>query len=88
LELSKLVSTVTDDMPSMIGSKNDMLSLLYKCMHKLRLQNELLQYYCIIHQHNITGKALEFKQIITDIISTVNYIRSHGINHRQFQGIP
>jgi len=67
------VGIVTDGWPSMIGSKNGMVSPLYKHIHKLGLQNESVQYHCIIHQQNITGKALGLKQITTDFVSAVNF---------------
>jgi hypothetical protein len=52
---------VNDVAPSMIGSKDAMISLLYKLIDVLGLQNELMQYHYIIHQQNRTGKALGFK---------------------------
>jgi hypothetical protein len=45
----------------MIGDKDAMMSLLYKHIDELHLQNELMQCHCIIHQQNRTGKALGFK---------------------------
>jgi len=44
-ELSKLVGKVTDGTTSIIGSKNGMESFLYKHIHDLGLQNELVQYH-------------------------------------------
>jgi hypothetical protein len=44
LELPKLVSIVTDGVPSMIGSKNCTVPLLYKYTQELGLQNELKHY--------------------------------------------
>jgi hypothetical protein len=85
LKLSKLAGNVTDSVPSMIGSKNGMVSSrLYKLMHELGLQNELIQDYCIIHKQNLIGKGLELKQIVT-YVSAVNVTRSLGLNHRQTQ---
>jgi hypothetical protein len=40
MELNKLVGIVIDDVPSMIDSKNGMVCLLYKHMHRLGIQNE------------------------------------------------
>jgi hypothetical protein len=47
LDLSKLVGIVTDGAPSMTGSKNFTLSLIYNQMHELVVQNELMQYHCV-----------------------------------------
>jgi hypothetical protein len=54
-------------------------------MQELGLQNELLQYHCIIHQQNLIFKVLENKRIMGDVISAVNFIRSCGLHHRQFK---
>jgi hypothetical protein len=47
----------------MIASKNGMVSLLYKHMHELGLQNELMPYYCVTHQRHLLDKALKFEQV-------------------------
>jgi hypothetical protein len=73
---------VTDDALSMVGSNNGMISLLYKHMRKLRLQNELIKYHCIINQQNLTERALRFQQIMTDVINAVNFFKSLGLNHK------
>jgi hypothetical protein len=54
-------------------------------MQELGLQNELIQYHCIVHQRNLIGKGLGYKQIMCDIVNAVNFIRSCGLNHRQFK---
>jgi hypothetical protein len=50
----------------MIGSKSGMV-LLYKHMHELGLQNKLIRNHCVGLQQNPIGKALGFKQIMTDV---------------------
>jgi hypothetical protein len=50
LEPSNLLVIVTDDMPSVIGSSNCVVFLLYKHMQRLGLQNELIQYHRIINK--------------------------------------
>lgn len=78
---------VPDCAPSIICVQSDLVSLLYKHMHALGRQNESIQYYCIIHQQYLIGKALGFKQIVTDGVSAVNLIRSRELNHRQFKAL-
>jgi hypothetical protein len=46
-----------------------MASLFYEHKHELPLQNELIQHHCTIHQRDLLGKALEFKQIMIDDVS-------------------
>lgn len=53
LEPSKLVGIVTDGVPSMPGSENDLVSLLYKHMHELHLQTQY-SIHCIILQQYLS----------------------------------
>jgi hypothetical protein len=38
-----------------------------------------------MHYPSATGRALGFEQTVTDVVSAVNFIRSHGLNHRHFK---
>ncbi|GFQ68052.1 general transcription factor II-I repeat domain-containing protein 2 [Trichonephila clavata] len=40
--------------------------------------------HCIIHQQSLCGKCLDMSEVLKPVISTVNFIRSFGLNHRQF----
>jgi len=62
-------------------------SLPYKHIHEFGLQNEVTQYHCIIHQRNLYSKTLGFKQIITDAISAVKFLRSHELNDKMFKAL-
>jgi hypothetical protein len=53
-------------------------------MNELGFQSELLQYHCIVHEQNLSGKALGLK-IMSDIFSSVNFIGSRELKHRQFK---
>ena len=41
--------------------------------------------HCIIHQDNLCTKVLGFADVMKDVVTCVNYIRSRGLNHRQFK---
>ncbi|XP_071039533.1 general transcription factor II-I repeat domain-containing protein 2-like [Parasteatoda tepidariorum] len=41
--------------------------------------------HCIIHQQSLCGKCLDMSEVLKPVISTVNFIRSFGLNHRQFR---
>lgn len=46
---------------------------------------EVMQYHCILHQENLCAKSLGFADVMKDVVKTVNFIRSHGLTHREFQ---
>lgn len=41
--------------------------------------------HCIIHQENLSAKVIEMEHVTSVVVKTVNYIRSRGLNHREFQ---
>jgi hypothetical protein len=41
--------------------------------------------YCIIHQQALCGKTLDLSCVMDPVVSTVNFIRSSALGHRQFQ---
>ncbi|GFQ97879.1 general transcription factor II-I repeat domain-containing protein 2 [Trichonephila clavata] len=40
--------------------------------------------HCIIHQQSLCRKCLDMSEVLKPVISTVNFIRSFGLNHQQF----
>jgi hypothetical protein len=76
LELSKLGSIVTRVAPCVIGSINGVAVLFSKHKQELSLGNELIQYHCIVLLQNLIAKVLKFKQIMTEVVNAVKFIRS------------
>lgn len=76
---------MTDGAPSMIGSKIGMVTLLSEHMKEKGIQTDLIKYHCIIHQQNLIGKSLGFDHVMKKVVKAVNFIRSRGLNHRQFK---
>lgn len=83
LDTSKLVSITTDGAPAMTGIQNGMVSLLRS--HLGDQGKELLGFHCIIHQEQLCAKELGFDRLMKTICDAINFIRSHGLNHRQFK---
>ncbi|KAF0759662.1 general transcription factor II-I repeat domain-containing protein 2B-like [Aphis craccivora] len=40
--------------------------------------------HCIIHQQSLCGKIMNLEHVMNIVTKTVNFIRSHGLKHRQF----
>ncbi len=81
--MNKLVSITTDGAPSMTGSQNGMVSLLRN--HLGDHGKRLLGYHCIIHQEKLCAKELGCERLMKTVSDSINFIRSHGLNHRQFK---
>ncbi|XP_071052939.1 general transcription factor II-I repeat domain-containing protein 2-like [Onthophagus taurus] len=86
LDLSKLSEVTTDGAPSMIGVNSGLVTLLKKHLQEKNINAEdLMQFHCIIHQEALCSKKIEFQNVMKVVVSTVNFIKSRGLNHRQFK---
>lgn len=82
LNLDNLSGVVTDGAPAMTGKNEGVVALIRKDANE---NKEFIQYHCIIHQENLCAKSVCFKDVIKDVTKIVNFIRSQGLNHREFQ---
>ena len=82
LPMEKLAGVATDGAPAMKGDDIGFQGLLAKCR---QWDIPPLQYHCIIHQQNLAAQALNMDHVMSLVVSTVNFIRSRALNHRQFQ---
>ena len=81
----KIYSVATDGARSMTGSRIGFTTLL---KNDERTRNDLLAYHCIIHQENPAAlHSASLMDVMNDVITIVNYIKSHALNHRQFKAI-
>ncbi|XP_012559078.2 general transcription factor II-I repeat domain-containing protein 2A-like [Hydra vulgaris] len=76
---TKLSGVTTDGASSMKGKNIGFVALFKKSIN-----HNILSYHCIIHQEQLCAKVLEMKEVMEIVIQTVNFIRSRGLNHRQF----
>lgn len=84
LSFAKLDGVATDGCPSMKGKHNGLVALINK--HKVSQGLEpVISCHCIIHQENLCAKTLNFPNVMPIVISTINFVKARGLNHRQFQ---
>ena len=49
------------------------------------INTEDLCIHCIIHQQNLCAKSIKFNNVMTTVISSINFIKARALNHQQFQ---
>lgn len=81
LKLTNLAGISTDGAPAMVGKNEGLIALIRKNNPGI----SFLQYHCIIHQQNLFAKTVNIQDVMSIVVKTVNFIKSRGLNHRQFQ---
>jgi len=84
LEWEKLKCITTDGGRNMCGTKQGLVGQINKAVENSGGLKPLV-IHCILHQQALCGKYLDLSSVLDPVISIVNYIRSHGLKHRQFR---
>jgi len=70
--------------PVMAGKKEGLKRLIEDATITTSI-SRLMKYHCIRHQENLCAKALKLDNVMQIIIKAVNFMKSEGLNHHQFQ---
>ncbi|XP_043915898.1 general transcription factor II-I repeat domain-containing protein 2B-like [Protopterus annectens] len=81
--IGNLSGIVTDGAPTMVGKKEGLTTLMEEDAKQIS-NVRFMKYHCIIHQENLCAQSLKIENGM-DVFKTINFIRSRGLNHRQFQ---
>ena len=76
----KIYSITTDGAPALTGKNNGFVALF-----KQSVDHDILNNHFLIHQQQLCAQELNMKHLMTDIVKVVNFIRSRGLNHREFK---
>ena len=68
----------------MAGKHNGICAKIRAKITALYPKSSLAHFHCIIHQQNLRSKVLKSDHVLKLVTKTVNYIRGHAHNHRQF----
>jgi len=70
----------------MIGNRTGLSAQVKEHLNNIGLDGNAFDFYhCIIHQEALCCKVLDFENLMKFVFTTVNFIRSRGLNHRQFR---
>jgi hypothetical protein len=83
LNLTNLEGLVTDGVPAMVGKNEGLVALLRK--EPELGGRDFVHYHCLIHQEDLCAKTIGFDNAMKVIMRVINFIRTRGLNHRQFQ---
>ena len=77
----------TDGTPAMCSSNLGVGGLVKNRLNSLveTEGNNFASVHCILHQEALCSKSLQMKEVMDLVVETVNFIRSRGLNHRQFK---
>ena len=84
LTFTNISSIDTDGDPVMAGKKEGLKRLIEDATITTSI-SRLMKYHCIRHQENLCAKALKLDNVMQIIIKAVNFMKSEGLNHHQFQ---
>lgn len=86
LTFEKLSGITTDGAPAMVGSQKGLVAFVKKELTHLGLDpSELIVCHCIIHQENLCARSLRLSNVMSTVVSCINFIKSRGLNNRQFK---
>ena len=80
IDRKNICPITTDRAPVLTGKHNGFITLF-----KESVDHEILSYHRLIHQQQLCAQKLNMKHLMTDIVKAVNFIRSRGLNHREFK---
>ena len=84
LQWKNLKCVTTDGGRNMCGTKSGLVGNICKAVQQIGAEKPMIL-HCIIHQQALCGQSLQLSDVMDVVVSTVNFIRSHALAHRQFK---
>jgi hypothetical protein len=88
LATDTLASLVDTDVAlAMVGARKGLIGIVHERAIELQIHPEnLTNFHCIIQQQNLCAKSIKFTNVMEVVVASINYIKSHALNHHQFKG--
>ena len=87
VDWSRVVSLATDGVPSMTGRKAGIGTKFREKVQDTNGGCDFWTFHCILHQEALCCKSLRMNNVMEVVVRTLNFIRSRGMNHRQFESL-
>ncbi|XP_037794130.1 general transcription factor II-I repeat domain-containing protein 2-like [Penaeus monodon] len=87
VDWTRTVSLATDGAPSMTGRKAGVGTKFREKVQAANGGRDFWSFHCILHQEALCCKSLKMNNVMEVVVRTVNFIRSRGLNHRQFDSL-
>ncbi|XP_037773849.1 general transcription factor II-I repeat domain-containing protein 2-like [Penaeus monodon] len=81
------VSLATDGAPSLNRRKAGVGTKFRVKVQATNGGHDFWTFHCILHQEALCCKLLKMNNVMEVVVRTVNFIRSRGLNHRQFDSL-
>ena len=85
LKLDNLCGVTIDGVPAMTRTVKGAVSLIEKYIRNVGIDRMFVQTHCIIHLERLCAKSLRIQEVMRVVVKKVNFVRTRGLNHRQFQ---
>ena len=79
-----LKCVTTDGGRNMSGQRTGLVGQIIKALANAACSKPMI-IHCAIHQQALCAKYLNMSTVLEPPVKTVNFIRSHALNHRQFR---
>ena len=84
LQWNQLRGVTVDGVKNMAGVRKGLVGQIRTQLEDLQIPGTLF-IHCIIHQQALCGKDLDISYVLKLVISAVNFILGHALNHCQFK---
>ena len=84
LDWTNLICLTVDGGKNMKSIKKGLVGQMKQMCNEENISQPIFL-HCIIHQQALCAKYVGISSVLNPVVKMVNFVRSHGLNHRQFR---